>query len=239
MAELDDPGFAGNELRSLRTGIMAGSPCPIETMERVVAQMHMREVSVANGVTETRPVSFRSALGDPLERRVSAGGRIRPRLEAKPIDGDGNMVPLGQTGELCVRGDSVLRGDWGDEARRREVIHDAWMHSGELTVIDEQGDCSIVGRAKDMPIRGGEHAHAREIEAYDEQVCAWIVLKPGQQCTTEQIRDFCGDPIAPCKVPRYLGFVAEMPMAITGKAHEFVMCEQMIDELGLAQARAA
>ncbi len=259
IAELDHPNFAEYDLNSLRTGIMAGSPCPIETMKRVVSQMHMSEVTIAYGMTETSPVSFQSSTTDPLERRVSTVGRIQPRLEAKVIDAEGRIVPVGQTGELCVRGYSVMKGYWGDEARTREVVKDGWMHTGDLAVIDDEGYCNIVGRAKDMLIRGGENVYPREVEEflfrhpkiqsvqvfgvpdtkYGEEVCAWVVLKPGQQCTTEEIRDFCRDQIAHYKVPRYVRFVEEMPMTITGKVQKFVMRQKMVEELHLTVAKTA
>ena len=180
---------------------MAGSPCPIETMRQVVSEMNMGEVTIAYGMTETSPVSFQSSTADPLERRVTTVGRIQPRLEAKVIDQSGQIVPRGETGELCVRGYSVMRGYWDDPVRTAEVIKDGWMHSGDLAIIDDEGYCNIVGRAKDMLIRGGENVYPREIEEflfrhpkvqsaqvfgvpdqkYGEEICAWIVLKPGQR----------------------------------------------------------
>ena len=200
IAELDHPRFAEFDLCRLRTGIMAGSPCPIETMKRVVAQMHMREVTIAYGMTETSPVSFQSSTTDPLERRVSTVGRIQPHLEAKVVDADGPIVPVGEKGELLMRGYSVMQGYWGDEARTREAMRDGWMHTGDLATIDDEGYCNIVGRVKDMLIRGGENVYPREVEEflfrhpkvqsvqvfgvpdpkYVEEVCAWIVLKPGE-----------------------------------------------------------
>ncbi|HEY1391889.1 MAG TPA: AMP-binding protein [Methylibium sp.] len=259
IAELDHPQFASFDLSTLRTGIMAGSPCPIETMKRVVSQMHMSEVTIAYGMTETSPVSFQSSTADPLERRVSTVGRIQPRLDAKVVDVDGRVLPVGQTGELCVRGYSVMQGYWGDEARTREVVRDGWMHTGDLATIDPEGYCNIVGRAKDMLIRGGENVYPREIEEflfrhpkvqsvqvfgvpdpkYGEEVCAWIVLKPGQQADEQEIRDFCRDQIAHYKVPRYIRFVDEMPMTITGKVQKFVMRQRMIDELKLSVTKTA
>jgi fatty-acyl-CoA synthase len=259
IAELDHPEFSAFDLSSLRTGIMAGSPCPIETMKRVVSQMHMSEVTIAYGMTETSPVSFQSSTADPLERRVSTVGRIQPRLEAKVVDESGRILPVGQTGELCVRGYSVMKGYWGDAARTAEVIRDGWMHTGDLAVIDDEGYCNIVGRAKDMLIRGGENVYPREVEEflfrhpkiqsvqvfgvpdakYGEEVCAWIVLKSGQQSSTEEIREFCRDQIAHYKVPRYVRFVDEMPMTITGKVQKFVMRDRMIDELKLAAVKTA
>ena len=261
IGQLDHPRFAEFDLSSLRTGIMAGSPCPIETMKRVVAYMHMREVTIAYGMTETSPVSFQRSTADPLERRVSTVGRIQPRLEAKVVDDAGRTVAVGQTGELCVRGYSVMQGYWGDAARTAEVVRDGWMHSGDLAVIDAQGYCNIVGRAKDMLIRGGENVYPREVEEflfrhpavqqvqvfgvpdakYGEAVCAWIVLKPGQQASAEDVRAFCRDQIAHYKVPHHIRFItdAEMPMTITGKAQKFVMRERMIQELGIVVAKTA
>ena len=251
IAELDHPQFGQFDLSRLRTGIMAGAPCPIETMKRVVAQMNMNEVTIAYGMTETSPVSFQSSTTDPLERRVSTVGRIQPHLEAKVVDAAGDVVPVDQPGELWVRGYSVMLGYWGDEGRTQEAIVDGWMRTGDLATIDSQGYCKIVGRVKDMLIRGGENIYPREIEEflfghpkvqsvqvfgvpdpkYGEEVCAWIVLKPGAQATEEEIRAFCRDQIAHYKIPRYIRFVGEMPMTITGKVQKFVMREQMVEEL--------
>jgi fatty-acyl-CoA synthase len=259
IAELDHPRFAEFDLASLRTGIMAGAPCPIETMKRVVAQMHMGEVTIAYGMTETSPVSFQSSITDPVERRVATVGRIQPHLEVKIVDGDGRTVPVGETGELCTRGYAVMQGYWGDPQRTAEAVKDGWMHTGDLATIDAEGYCNIVGRVKDMLIRGGENVYPREIEEflfrhpkvqsvqvfgvpdakYGEEVCAWITLRPGESCTEQEIRDFCRDQIAHYKVPRYIRFVGEMPMTITGKVQKFVMREKMIEELGLAAAKTA
>lgn len=259
IAELDHPDFASFDLSSLRTGIMAGSPCPIETMKRVVLQMHMSEVTIAYGMTETSPVSFQSSTTDPLERRVSTVGRIQPHLEVKIVDAEGRIVAVGDKGELCTKGYSVMKGYWGDEARTREAVQEGWMHTGDLATMDAEGYCNIVGRVKDMLIRGGENIYPREIEEflfrhpkvqsvqvfgipdpkYGEEICAWIVVKPGQQCTADEVRDFCRDQIAHYKVPRYIRFVDELPMTITGKAQKFVMRDRMITELGLAEARTA
>ena len=260
IGELDYPDFAKYDLSSLRTGIMAGSPCPIETMKRVIAQMHMKEVTIAYGMTETSPVSFQSSTTDPLDRRVSTVGRIQPRLEAKVVDpATGQVLPTGEKGELLVRGYSVMQGYWGDAARTAEAIRDGWMLTGDLATIDAEGYCNIVGRAKDMLIRGGENVYPREVEEflfrhpkvqsvqvfgvpdakYVEEVCAWITLKPGEQCTEQEIRDFCRDQIAHYKVPRYIRFVNEMPMTITGKVQKFVMRDKMIEELGLQVAKTA
>ena len=259
IAELDHPRFAEFDLSSLRTGIMAGSPCPIETMKRVVSQMHMSEVTIAYGMTETSPVSFQSSTADALERRVSTVGRIQPHLEAKVVDGEGRTVPVGQPGELWVRGYSVMRGYWGDEARTREAVVDGWMRTGDLATIDAEGYGNIVGRVKDMVIRGGENVYPREVEEflfrhpkvqsvqvfgvpdprYGEELCAWIILKPGQVATADEIRDFCREQIAHYKIPRYVRFVTDMPMTITGKVQKFMMRRQMIDDLKLAESRTA
>ena len=253
IAELDLPDFDRYDLRSLRTGIMAGSPCPIETMKRVVSRMHMSEVTIAYGMTETSPVSFQSSTSDPLEKRTTTVGRIQPHLEARIVDAMGQTLPVGQTGELWTKGYSVMRGYWEDEARTREAIVDGWMRTGDLATFDGEGYCNIVGRLKDMLIRGGENIYPREIEEflfrhpkiqsvqvfgvpdakYGEEVCAWIVLRPGEQMTEEEVRDYCRGQIAHYKVPRYVRFVDQMPMTVTGKVQKFVMRERMIDELKL------
>jgi fatty-acyl-CoA synthase len=259
IAELAHPRFAEFDLSSLRTGIMAGSPCPIETMKQVVSRMHMREVTIAYGMTETSPVSFQSSTGDPLDRRTTTVGRVQPHLECKVVDVDGRVVPVGEKGELCTRGYSVMQGYWGDDERTRQAVIDGWMHTGDLATIDEEGYCNIVGRVKDMLIRGGENVYPREIEEflfrhpkvqsvqvfgvpdvkYGEEVCAWIVLKPGQACVEDEIKDFCRDQIAHYKVPRYVRFVQELPMTVTGKAQKFVMRDAMIAELNLARQATA
>lgn len=259
IAQLDHPEFARFDFTSLRTGIMAGAPCPIEVMKRVIKDMHMAEVTIAYGMTETSPVSFQSATDDPLEKRVATVGRVQPHLQCKIVDETGHVVPVGATGELCTRGYSVMLGYWEDEARTRETIRDGWMHTGDLATIDEQGYCNIVGRVKDMVIRGGENLYPREIEEflfrhpkvqavqvfgvpdpkYGEELCAWIVLKPGQSATEDEIREFCRDQIAHYKIPRYVRFVHDMPMTVTGKVQKFVMREAMIRELGLEPAATA
>ncbi len=253
IAELDLPDFDRYDLRSLRTGIMAGSPCPIETMKRVVSRMHMSEVTIAYGMTETSPVSFQSSTSDPLEKRTTTVGRIQPHLEARIVDAMGQTLPVGETGELWTKGYSVMRGYWEDEARTHEAIVDGWMRTGDLATFDGEGYCNIVGRLKDMLIRGGENIYPREIEEflfrhpkiqsvqvfgvpdakYGEEVCAWIVLRPGEQMTEEDVRDYCRGQIAHYKVPRYVRFVDQMPMTVTGKVQKFVMRERMIDELKL------
>ena len=259
IAELAHPRFAEFDLTSLRTGIMAGSPCPVETMKQVVSRMHMGEVTIAYGMTETSPVSFQSGTSDPLDRRTTTVGRVQPHLECKVVDMADNIVPVGEKGELCTRGYSVMRGYWGDEERTRQAVVDGWMHTGDLATIDADGYCNIVGRAKDMLIRGGENVYPREIEEflfrhpkvqsvqvfgvpdakYGEEVCAWIVLKPDEACAEDEIKDFCRDEIAHYKVPRYVRFVPELPMTVTGKAQKFVMRDAMIEELGRSKSEAA
>ncbi|MCE4543384.1 MULTISPECIES: AMP-binding protein [unclassified Caballeronia] len=259
IAELDHPDFAKYDLSRLRTGIMAGSPCPIETMKRVVSTMHLSEITIAYGMTETSPVSFQSSTTDPLDKRTTTVGRIQPHLEVKIVDPLGKIVPVGETGELCTRGYSVMKGYWDDEAKTREAIVDGWMHTGDLATLDAEGYCNIVGRLKDMLIRGGENIYPREIEEflfrhpkvqsvqvfgvpdqkYDEEVCAWIVVRPGEQASEEEIREFCQGQIAHYKIPRYIRFVDELPMTVTGKAQKFVMRARMIDELKLAEAKTA
>jgi fatty-acyl-CoA synthase len=258
IAELDVPEFAQFDLSRLRTGIMAGAPCPIETMKRVVTQMNMREVTIAYGMTETSPVSFQSSTDDPIDKRVTTVGRVQPHLEVKLVDFDGKVVPIGEKGELCTKGYSVMRGYWGDEQRTREAVRDGWMYTGDLATLDADGYCSIVGRLKDMLIRGGENVYPREIEEflfrhpkvqavqvfgvpdpkYGEEICAWIILKTGEQASEDEIRNFCRGQIAHFKVPRYIRFVDEMPMTITGKVQKFAMRDRMIDELKLNQDRS-
>ena len=260
IAQLDHPEFAKFDLSSLRTGIMAGSPCPIEVMKRAVAKMNLREITIAYGMTETSPVSFQSSTTDPLERRVSTVGRIQPHLEVKIIDRDGRIVPTGTAGELLTRGYSVMLGYWNDEERTREAIDAArWMHTGDLATIDAEGYCNIVGRIKDMVIRGGENVYPREIEEflyrhpkiqdvqvigvpddrYGEEICAWVKLRPGASASEEEIRAFCRGQIAHYKVPRYIKFVDEFPMTVTGKIQKFIMRERTISELGLKVQKTA
>ena len=260
IAELDHPEFERFDLSHLRTGIMAGSPCPIETMRKVVARMNLREITIAYGMTETSPVSFQSSTDDPLERRVTTVGRVQPHVEARVVDADGRTVPVGTPGELWTRGYLVMQGYWGDEARTREaVVEGGWMRTGDLATIDAEGYCNIVGRVKDMLIRGGENIYPREIEEflfrhpkvqsvqvfgvpdqkYGEEVCAWIVLRPGETCTAEEIQAFCRDQIAHYKIPRHIRFVTEMPMTITGKVQKFMMRRAMAEELARDEDRTA
>ena len=260
IAELDHPRFAEFDLSSLRTGIMAGSPCPVEVMKRVQSQMHMREVTIAYGMTETSPVSTQSSIDDPLERRVSTVGRVQPHLEVRIVDADGHAVPNGITGELCTRGYSVMRGYWNDDAKTREAIDaDGWMHTGDLATMDPQGYVNIVGRLKDMVIRGGENVYPREVEEflyrhpkvqdvqvigvpdpkYGEEICAWIKLHEGEQASAEEIREFCRGQIAHYKVPRHIRFVDAFPMTITGKVQKYLMRDISIAELGLLDQKTA
>jgi fatty-acyl-CoA synthase len=253
IAELEHPRFGEFDLSSLRTGIMAGSPCPVEVMRRVVKEMHMSEVTIAYGMTETSPVSFQTVPDDPLERRVDSVGRIHPHLEAKVVDADGRIVPRGEPGELCVRGYSVMRGYWGEPERTGEVLDgEGWMHTGDLATIDEDGYCRIVGRLKDMIIRGGENVYPREIEEFlythpkvqdvqvlgvpdpkfGEQVCAWVRLREGVQATEAEIQDYCRRNLAYFKVPQYVRFVESFPMTVTGKVQKYLIREAMMEELG-------
>jgi fatty-acyl-CoA synthase len=252
IAELEHPTFVQHDLSSLRTGIMAGAPCPIEVMQRVIQQMHMSQVTIAYGMTETSPVSFQSSVDDPFDVRVSTVGRIMPHVQVKIVDSDGRCVPRGEQGELCTRGYSVMKGYWDDPEQTRAVIDsDGWMHTGDLGVLDEHGYAKITGRLKDMLIRGGENVFPREIEEFlythpkvqavqvfgvpderfGEEVCAWIQLKAGQQATEAEVRDFCKDRIAHFKVPRYVRFVDAFPMTVTGKVQKYVMRDQMIEVL--------
>ena len=252
IAQLDHPNFANYDTSTLRTGIMAGAPCPTDTMRAVIDRMHMREVTIGYGMTETSPLSFQSRTDDPMDRRVSTVGRILPHLEVKIVDANGKVARIGESGELCTRGYGVMRGYWDDPERSAEAIDAAgWMHSGDLATIDEQGYCSIVGRLKDMLIRGGENIYPREIEEFllrhpkvqsaqvfgvpdhrlGEQVCAFIVLKPNQSATAEEIQSFCRGQISHHKVPRHVRFVPEFPMTATGKPQKYVMREQIVSEL--------
>ena len=260
IAELDLPDFSDYDLTSLRTGIMAGSSCPIEVMKQVVTEMNMTEVTIAYGMTETSPVSFQSSTDDPVERRVSTVGRIHPHVQVKIIDQQGRTVSIGEKGELCTRGYNVMSGYWDEEDRTREAIDAAgWMHTGDLATIDAEGYCNIVGRLKDMVIRGGENIYPREVEeflyGYDkiqdvavfgvpddkfgEQLCAWIKLKGGQKADEAEIKAFCKDKIAYNKVPYYVCFVEEFPMTVTGKLQKFIMRDRMIEELGLTLQETA
>jgi fatty-acyl-CoA synthase len=255
ISQLEHPNFANYDTSTLRTGIMAGAPCPIDTMRAVIDRMHMREVTIGYGMTETSPLSFQSRTDDPIDRRVSTIGRILPHVEVKIVDANGKVARLGESGELCTRGYGVMRGYWDDPERSADAIDAAgWMHSGDLATIDEQGYCTIVGRLKDMLICGGENIYPREIEEFlhrhpkvqsaqvfgvpdhrlGEEVCAFIVLKPNQSATTEEIQTFCRGQISHHKVPRYIRFVPEFPMTATGKPQKYVMRERIVSELAAA-----
>ena len=255
IAELEHPEFARFDLSTLRTGIMAGAPCPEEVMRRVIDRMHMREVTICYGMTETSPVSFQTAAGDTLERRVTTVGRVHPHVQVRIVGPDGRVVPRGETGELHTRGYCVMRGYWDDPERTAETIDAAgWLASGDLATLDEAGYCRIVGRLKDMIIRGGENIYPAEIEEflyrhpkvaqvavvgvpdarYGEQVAAWICLHEGETATEDELRDFCRERIAHFKVPRYIRFVDALPMTVTGKIQKFVLREQAAEALGLS-----
>jgi fatty-acyl-CoA synthase len=257
IATLDHADFRRTDLSSLRTGIMAGSPCPVEVMKRVVDEMNMREITIAYGMTETSPVSFQSSVDDPLGRRVATVGRVQPHIEVKIIDAEGRIVPRDTAGELLTRGYSVMLGYWNDEAKSAEAIDRAgWMHTGDLATIDAEGYCNIVGRLKDMVIRGGENVYPREIEEflyrhpkvqdvqvigvpdekYGEEIMAWVKLREGQAATEDGIRDYCRGKIAHYKIPRHVKFVDGFPMTVTGKIQKFVMRETSVKELGLEDA---
>ena len=252
IAELDHPEFNRFDLGTLRTGIMAGAPCPIEVMRKVVSNMNMKEVTIAYGMTETSPVSFQSAIDDPLEKRVSTVGRVHPHVQVKVIDTQGAVVPRGASGELCTRGYSVMLGYWDDEEQTAETVDTAgWMHTGDLAVIDDEGYCDIVGRVKDMIIRGGENIYPREIEEYlfqhpkiqeaavfgvpdekfGEAVAAWIRLREGESVDADAIRDYCDEQIAYYKVPKHIRIVDEFPMTVTGKIQKYKMREITIKDL--------
>ena len=258
IAELGEPDLTSYDLSSLRTGIMAGSPCPIEVMRQVVDRMNMSEVTIAYGMTETSPVSTQTSADDPLEKRVTTVGRVHPHVEVKIVDpSTGEVVPRGTSGEFQTRGYSVMLGYWNDETRTAEAIDaDGWMHTGDLAVMDDEGYVNIVGRIKDMIIRGGENVYPREVEEflythpdvvevqvigvpdvrYGEEIMAWVQLRDGADATAADIKDFCLGTIAHYKVPRYIRFTDAFPMTITGKIQKFKMREQSISELGLEDA---
>ena len=257
IAILGHEQFNGFDLTSLRGGIMAGAPCPTEVMKAVMTEMNMAEITIAYGMTETSPVSFQTRRDDPLEARVSTVGKIMPHLEVKIVDDEDRIVPRGHPGQLCTRGYSVMSGYWGDEIRTREVLDAAgWMHTGDLATIDEEGYCRIIGRIKDLVIRGGENISPREVEEYlylhpairdvqvigvpdakyGEELCAWIVLHPDMMVVEEDIRGFCRGQIAHFKIPRYIKFVDCFPTTATGKVQKFVMRQLMEEELRLGGA---
>ncbi|MGH2915293.1 MAG: AMP-binding protein [Solirubrobacteraceae bacterium] len=260
IAMLDHPSFAHHDLSSLRTGIMAGSPCPIEVMKRVIEQMHMGEVGIAYGMTETSPVSTQTRFDDPVELRVGSVGRVHPHVEIRIVcTDDGSTVQRGEPGELCTRGYSVMAGYWNDPERTAEAIDsDGWMHTGDLATMDSDGYVNVVGRSKDMVIRGGENVYPREVEEflyghpeiadvqvigvpdarYGEELMAWVVARPGGSVDADSVRAFCQGRIAHYKIPRYVMQVDGFPMTITGKIQKFKLRERAIEELGLADAAA-
>jgi fatty-acyl-CoA synthase len=261
IAELEHPRFGEFDYASLRTGIMAGSPCPVEVMKKVQADLHMAEVTICYGMTETSPVSFQTATDDPVDQRVATVGKVHPHVEAKVIDPDsGRIVPRGQPGELCTRGYVVMLGYWDNQQATAEAIDGAgWMHTGDLATVDADGYANIVGRIKDMVIRGGENVYPREVEEflyqhpavgdvqvvgvpdprYGEELCAWVRLKEGQQVTGEELRAWCRGKIAGFKIPRYWRFVDQFPMTVTGKVQKYKMRQTSTTELGLQAAADA
>ena len=260
IAQLQHPEFDSFDLSSLRTGMMAGSPCPVEVMKAVIDKMHMDQVTIGYGMTETSPVSTQTNPDDSLDRRVGSVGRVHPHVEIKVVDEEGRIVPPGATGEFCTRGYSVMRGYWNDDDKTEEAIDaGGWMHTGDLATMDADGYFNIVGRIKDMVIRGGENLYPREIEEYlyrhpkiadvqvfgvpdakyGEELCAWIKLAAGESADDLEIREFCQGQIAHYKIPRYIQFVDAFPMTVTGKVQKFVMREKMIEELGLDEAKTA
>jgi fatty-acyl-CoA synthase len=259
VAELALESFADYDLSSLRTGIMAGAPCPIDVMKRVIGDMNMSEVTIAYGMTETSPVSFQSSVHDSLERRVTTIGQVLPHIEVKIVDEEGHTVPSGVTGELCTKGYSVMTGYWNDEEKTSDCLVDGWILTGDLATIDEQGYGNIVGRLKDMVIRGGENLYPREIEEFlythddiievsvfgvpdekfGEELCAWVQQTEDADLTEDEVKAFCDGQIAHFKVPRYIRFVDEFPMTVTGKIQKFQMRDAMIEELGLADRETA
>jgi fatty-acyl-CoA synthase len=261
IAELAVAGFDGYDLSSLRTGIMAGSPCPVEVMKRVIDRMHMTDVAICYGMTETSPVSTQTAVDDPVEKRVSTVGRVGPHLEVRVAAVEtGETVGRGETGEFCTRGYSVMRGYWNDAERTAEAIDgDGWMHTGDLATMDDEGYLNIVGRIKDLVIRGGENVYPREVEEflyghpdiadvqvigvpderYGEELMAWVVPREGASLDEDAVRAFCQGRIAHYKVPRYVKLTNAFPMTVTGKVQKFKMREQAIEELDLAAAASA
>ena len=252
LAELDHPDFSRFDLSSLRTGIMAGAPCPVELMKKVLQKMHMRDVLIAYGQTELSPVNHMTAIGDPLQKRVATVGKPGPHLEVQIVDAENRVVPVGERGEICTRGYSVMKGYWDDEAETRKTIDsEGWLHSGDLGVMDEDGYVAVVGRIKDMIIRGGENIYPREVEEflythpaiqevqvfgipddkYGEQVCAWIKVQEGSELDEAGVKDYCSDQIAHFKVPARVCFVDSFPMTVTGKIQKFRMREQMIEQM--------
>jgi fatty-acyl-CoA synthase len=261
IAQLEHSRFGDYDLTSLRTGIMAGSPCPVETMRRVMSEMHMEEVTICYGMTETSPVSTQSATDDPVDKRVGTVGRVHPHVEVKIVSPEtGQIVARGEPGELCTRGYSVMLGYWNDPERTAEAIdRGRFMHTGDLAVMDDDGYVNIVGRSKDMVIRGGENVYPREVEEflmghpgiadvqvvgvpderYGEELMAWIVCRGGAELDREAVAEFCRGRIAHFKIPRYVQCVSEFPMTVTGKVQKFKLRERAVEELGLREVQTA
>ena len=251
VTELDHPDFSSFDMSSLRTGIIAGAPCPEELMKRIIGEMHMENVLIGYGQTELSPINHMTLPEDTLENRTQTVGRPIPHIEVKIVDGDDRVVPIGEQGEICTRGYSVMKGYWNDDAKTAETIVDGWLHSGDLGTMDEHGYVRITGRIKDMIIRGGENIYPREIEEFlftnpkvsevqvfgvpdqrmGEEVCAWIQLRKGETATEEEIREYCRGQISHYKIPRYVRFVDEYPMTVTGKIRKIEMSAMMADEL--------
>jgi fatty-acyl-CoA synthase len=252
ITELDHPRFNEFDLSSLRTGIMAGSPCPVEVMKRVINEMHMDDILIGYGQTELSPINHMTLPNDSLEKRTSTVGRAVPWVEIKVVDENNSVVRVGERGEICTRGYSVMRGYWNDEERTRETIDEGgWLHSGDIGIMDSEGYMQVVGRIKDMLIRGGENIYPREVEEFlythakiaevqvfgvpderlGEEVCAWVQLHPDQEMVEQELKDFCKDQITHFKIPRHIRFVEEFPMTVTGKMQKFVMREAMAKEL--------
>lgn len=257
---LNHPQFSRFDLSSLRTGWAGGAPCPIEMMKRCLSDMHLRDLTIIFGMTETSPVCLQTSTDDPIERKVASVGRIHPHVEVKVVDQEGRTVPVGAPGEFCTRGYSVMLGYWNDPQKTSESIDaEGWMHTGDLGTLDADGYGNVVGRSKDMAIRGGENVYPVEIEnvlyqhpavadaqvfgvpdeSLGEELCAWVRLKPGSAMTESEVKTFCRERIAHFKIPRYVRFVDEFPTTVTGKIQKFVMRQRMIDELGLQLQKTA
>lgn len=255
IAELSHPEFDKFDLSTLRTGVMAGAPCPVDVMKRVISDMNMEHILIGYGQTEVSPINHLTLPEDPIEKRVETVGRAVPWVEIKLVDADGRVVPIGERGEVCTRGYSVMLGYWNDDQQTKDTIDDArWLHSGDLGIMDDEGYLRIVGRIKDMIIRGGENVYPREVEEFlythpaiaevqvfgipdpkmGEEICAWIQIKEGESATEEDIRSFCQGQITHFKIPRHIRFVDEYPMTVTGKIQKFKMSEAMAEELSSA-----
>jgi fatty-acyl-CoA synthase len=260
IAELEEPDFESFDLSSLRTGIIAGAPCPVELMHELIERMHLGEITIGYGMTETGPLSFQTAPDDPVDRRVETVGRVLPHTEVKIVDEAGRVVPLGEPGELMTRGYCVMPYYWDDPERTEKAIDAArWIASGDVATLDAEGYCRIVGRLKDMVIRGGENIFPREIEEVvfehpkiedvqivgvpdprlGEELCACVKLHEGQTADEDEIRDFCRSRLAHFKIPRYVVFVESFPMTVTGKVQKYLLREEMIEQLGLGDASSA